>query len=172
MKKIRLSRTAPAITICEAIEQHQELNPKLFSGERLRRDVLEQLREVTDLFLAGLAEDDIKIKVVDIILVGSNVNYNYTDKSDLDVHIIANTSSLECPEHLYASLYSAYRSLFNSKFEIEFYNIPVELYVETDGMPRVSNGVYSVLKDKWLQKPLQAAIPKIDYEKLNKQLVR
>lgn len=147
MSKFKTSRTLTERTVCEAIEQHQELNPKLFEGDKLRPEVLGQIKEIVDLFLEELAEDEIKIKVVDVILVGSNVNYNYSKHSDLDVHIIADTKELDCDAHIYASLYSAYRSLFNKRFEIDFYNIPVELYVETEGMPRISNGVYSVVKN-------------------------
>lgn len=172
MSKFKTSRTLAERTVCEAIEQHQELNPKLFEGDKLRPEVLGQIKEIVDLFLEELAEDEIKIKVVDVILVGSNVNYNYSKHSDLDVHILADTKELDCDAHVYASLYSAYRSLFNKRFEIDFYNIPVELYVETDGMPRVSNGVYSVVKNDWIQKPEPADIPTIDYELLNRVLIR
>lgn len=172
MSKFKTSRILTERTVCEAIEQHQELNPKLFEGDKLRPEVLGQIKEIVDLFLEELAEDEIKIKVVDVILVGSNVNYNYSKHSDLDVHIIADTKGLDSSVQVYASLYSAYRSLFNKRFEIDFYNIPVELYVETEGMPRVSNGIYSVLKNDWIQKPEPTDIPTIDYEVLNRVLIR
>ena len=119
--------------IREDIEKHDELNPKLWdeSGS-LKPEVREKILEIAKEFTDGLKEDGIKFDLKDIRLVGSNCSYNYTDKSDLDVHLIMDTDSLECPDDLYPLLYSAYRSLFNGKLDIDFYGIPVELYVETE----------------------------------------
>ena len=37
--------------------------------------------------------------ILDIILVGGNANFNYTDHSDVDIHIIVNKKKLpNCPE--------------------------------------------------------------------------
>jgi hypothetical protein len=72
------------------------------------------------------------------------------------------SKSLKCPEHIVNALYSAYRSLFNKKFDIDFYGIPVELYVETENSARVSNGVYSVTNDKWIKEPEITDIPELD----------
>jgi hypothetical protein len=66
----------------------------------------------------------------------------------VDIHIIADKNSLKCDDKVIEALYSAYRSIFNSKYEINFYDIPVELYVELENSPRVSNGVYSIKQDK------------------------
>lgn len=155
----------------EEIEKHEVLNPKLFENEKLKDEVRNKLIQIVDTFLLDLEEANVKIKVKDIILVGSNVNYNYTKDSDLDVHIIADTSTLNCPDNLYPALYSAYRSLFNKKYNIEFYSIPVELYVEDSESPRVSNGVYSVLDNEWITKPTKIDIPEFDQSTFDKQLV-
>ena len=156
-------------SMLEDIEKHDVLNPKLFTDkETLKPEVSAKIKDIVNEFVNMLAEDEIKIEVKDIILVGSNVSYNYTKDSDIDIHIIADTQKLQCPENLYNKLYSAYRSLFNKKFNIEFYDIPVELYVETDETPRVSNGVYSVMQDTWLKVPVQQDIPDIDMEEFNR----
>ena len=119
--------------IREDIEKHDELNPKLWDeSSNLKPEVREKILEIAKEFTDGLKEDGIKFDLKDIRLVGSNCSYNYTDKSDLDVHLIMDTDSLECPDDLYPLLYSAYRSLFNGKLDIDFYGIPVELYVETE----------------------------------------
>ena len=119
--------------IREDIEKHDALNPKLWDESgNLKPEVREKILEIAKEFTDGLKEDGIKFDLKDIRLVGSNCSYNYTDKSDLDVHLIMDTDSLECPDDLYPLLYSAYRSLFNGKLDIDFYGIPVELYVETE----------------------------------------
>ena len=120
-------------SLIEDIEKHEELNPKLWDESgNLKPEVREKILEIAKEFTDGLKEDGIKFDLKDIRLVGSNCSYNYTDKSDLDVHLIMDTDSLECPDDLYPLLYSAYRSLFNGKLDIDFYGIPVELYVETE----------------------------------------
>jgi len=154
----------------EDIEKHSELNQKLFDGKKLKPEVIEKINQIVDLFLADLKEDGIKIDVEDIILVGSNVSYNYTKDSDLDIHIVANISNLHCPDNLYPLLYGAYKSLFNKKLDIDFYGIPVEIYVETDRTPLRSNGIYSVKDNNWIKFPKQEDIPDIDEAEIEKLL--
>ena len=123
----------PEDNMLEAVEKHDTLNPKLWDeGGNLKPEVREKILEIVKEFTDGLEEDEIKFKIKDIIICGSNCSYNYNEMSDLDVHIRMDTKSLECPDNLYPLLYSAYRSLFNKKFDIDFYGIPVEIYVETD----------------------------------------
>lgn len=152
----------------EFVEKHRELNPKLWDNEKLKSEVAEKINLIVNEFLEGLAEDEISIKVKDIVIIGSNCSYNYTKDSDLDVHII--TEHIDAPENLYDKIYSSYRSIFNKKLDIEFYDIPVELYVESEDIPTVSNGCYSVLNKTWIKKPTLAAIPEIDKDTFNKEL--
>lgn len=133
--------------LTEAIETHDRLNPKLFTHDKLKPVVAKKIQEIVAVFTDSLREDNIRFTISDILLVGSNVSYNYTTDSDLDVHILMNTSEYDCPDKLYPLLYSAYRSLFNKRMNISFYGIPVEIYVETEDSPLKSNGIYSVLKD-------------------------
>lgn len=154
----------------EDIEKHDTLNPKLWNSDNtLKREVKEKVLDIVNEFEDGLKEDGIKFVVDDIILVGSNCSYNYTKDSDLDIHIIADIDEFECPDNLYPLVYSAYRSLFNKKFDIDFYGIPVEIYVELKDEPVKSNGIYSVLTDTWIKEPVQADIPDIDKEIFDKE---
>ena len=152
----------------EAIEKHNELNQKLFDGNRLKPEVREKAEEIINEFLKILAEDEVKLIVRDVILTGSNASYNYTKDSDIDLHIIADTKSFEESADVYAKLYRAYGRIFGNKFEISFYGIPVEIYVETESNPVVSNGIYSVMFDKWVKEPSAIAIPEIDQKAINK----
>ncbi len=153
--------------LTEAIEKHDSLNSKLFTKDEMLKDkVRDKMLEIVDTFLADLKEQEIKIKVDDILFIGSNASYNYTKDSDIDLHIIANTKAVNYPEELGAALYSAYRSLFNKQLNITLYDIPLELFVEIEDSPRVSNGVYSVKKNKWIKKPVAEDIPEYDKEAL------
>jgi predicted nucleotidyltransferase len=122
--------------------------------------------EIVDEFLNDLKEQDIQIKVDDILLIGSNASYNYTKDSDIDLHILANTKNIKYDEDVAAALYSAYRTIFNKNLAISIYGIPLEIFVETEDSPRVSNGVYSVMKNKWIKKPIVEEIPEYDTKAL------
>lgn len=155
--------------LSEAVEKHDKLNSKLFTKEEFLKDkVRDKMLEIVDEFLADLKEQDIKIKVDDILLIGSNASYNYTKNSDIDLHILTNTKDTEYSAEVASAIYSAYRSLFNKKLDISIYDIPLELFVETENSTKVSNGIYSVKKNKWVKKPVAEEIPDYDKEALDK----
>ena len=161
-------QTGKKINLVEAVEKHSTLNSKLFTKEGVLKDrVRDKMLEIVDEFLADLKEQEIKIKVDDILLIGSNASYNYTKNSDIDLHILANTKAVNYPANLGSALYSAYRSLFNKQLDIKLFNIPLEIFVEIEDSPRVSNGVYSVKKNKWVKKPVHEDIPDYDTEALD-----
>ena len=124
--------------------------------------------EIVDEFLADLKDQGVKLKVDDILFIGSNASYNYTKNSDIDLHILANAKAVEYSAEICDALYSAYRSLFNKKLDIKLFGIPVELFVETENSSRVSNGVYSVKKNKWAKKPVPESIPEYDQKAIDK----
>lgn len=156
------------IKLTEAVEKHDTLNSKLFTNDELLKDkVRDKMLEIVDEFLADLKEQDIKIKVKDILLIGSNASYNYTKDSDIDLHILTDTRSTNYSKEVAEALYSAYRSLFNKQLDITLFDIPLELFVETEDSARVSNGIYSVKKNKWVKKPAQEDIPDYDTKALD-----
>lgn len=114
----------------EDIEKHEDLNPLLFEGDDLKPEIKEAVEKIVNQFVEDLKADGVKIEVKDVILVGSNVSYNYTKDSDLDIHIIVDKDKLDCDPQLYTLLYGAYRSLFNKNYDITIKGIPVEIYVE------------------------------------------
>lgn len=146
----------------EDIEKHDELNPALFDGNELKPDVIDAIKNIANTFVDELAEDGIALVVKDIILVGSNVSYNYTKDSDLDIHLIVDSKALDCPREIVDKLYGAYRSIFNKNYDITIKGIPAEIYVELDEMGSAkSNGVYSI-ENGWVKEPVQQDIPDLD----------
>ena len=156
------------ITLIEAIEKHNTLNSNLFTKDEMLKDkVRDKMLEIVDEFIADLKEQDIKIKVDDILLIGSNASYNYTKDSDIDLHILSNAKAANYDKEIAAALYGAYRTIFNKQLDITLYDIPLEIFVETEDSARVSNGVYSVKKNKWVKKPVQEDIPEYDTKALD-----
>ena len=155
-------------TVTEDIKINDTLNPDLWENNELKEEVKEKLLDIVDNFLDILKEDKVNIDVVDVRFLGSNANYNYTDKSDIDLHIVADFSSTPCEQNVMPQLYNAYKSIFNSKYNISIYGHDVEIYVEDVNQPAKSNGVYS-LYTGWIKEPNKSTIPNIDWEEFEKQ---
>ena len=153
----------------EEVEIHDTLNPLIWNADNtLKPEVAEKAKEVAQTFVDILTDNGIKIKVIDIYLLGSNANYNYNDSSDIDIHLIAD-DSFDCDKKHLPLLYDAYKTLFNRKYDISFKGINVEVYVET-GTPATSGGVYSIKEDKWVKEPNKDDIPEIDQEAVGQGL--
>ena len=69
-----------------------ELNQKLFDGTELRANVRDKLLQDANKFIDFLHDPDINVQ--DIIFTGSNASYNFTPTSDVDVHILADFTTL------------------------------------------------------------------------------
>ena len=68
-------------------ETHGELNPKLWVDDKLRNDLRKGFLKIAHHFYEFL---EIDVPIQDIILIGSNANYNWTKYSDIDLHVIVN----------------------------------------------------------------------------------
>lgn len=160
--KLEVSRIVLDESLNEAVEIHDQLNPKIWTEDKeLRPEVRAKVLQIVDKFKSQLLVDNVDLKVEDIYILGSNANYNYTEESDLDVHIIADESFDCSAEHL-PLLYNCYKALFNSKYDIRIKGINVELYVENkDKLSNVSAGIYS-LKEGWIRNPAEYEIPEFD----------
>ena len=150
--------------IQEAMEVHETLNPKLFDKDNyLQKDVKDALMNIITKFIDELKENEIPIRVLDAFIVGSNASFNYTESSDLDVHIIANFDEASCDTKTLNILYNFFKSYFNDKYDITIHDIPVELYIEDQDSGAISNGIYSLNDNDWVKFPEKVEIPEIDY---------
>ena len=176
------NKLTEGLEVDEDIEKHDELNPKLFDGSKLKPEVKEKAIDISNELIKTLEEAEIPFKLKDLVLTGSNASYNYTKDSDADIHLVADMSGIDDPDGLYPALFNAYKSAFNNKYNIDFYGVPVEVYIESADTPVVSNGIYSILNDEWVKEPKNEVIPDIDiaaiadalkpWEKRYKQLIK
>lgn len=158
--------------IKEEVQIHNQLNPIIWTEDNeLKTELKEKIEEIVEKFIENLKENEIKIKVEDIYILGSNANYNYNEESDLDIHIIAD-ESFDCKDEHLPKLYQAYKTLFNTKYDINFKGINVEIYVENkDKLSNVSSGIYSLNKG-WLKNPIKNNIPKINQDKIELEVIK
>lgn len=137
----------------EDFQIHDELNPKLWQDNQLLPEVRQKIVDIVANFEEYV---EIPIHIVDIVIVGSNAAYNYTQYSDLDVHVIVNPEMVtEIPEDIQTMIYNMKKSSFNKEFDIKIKGIPVELYVEDMHSSVVSNGIYSICDDRQVKEPKQ-----------------
>ena len=130
---------------------HNKLNPKIWSDNKLKPEVLNKLKNIAQAFIEFL--DIPKSSIKDIVLTGSNVSYNYTPQSDLDLHLIVDFNKVHknCP--IVGDFLLSKKSEFNNNHDIFIYGIPVEVYAEPTDAPSVYNGLYSIRYNKWIQEP-------------------
>jgi hypothetical protein len=123
--------------------------------------VRERLLEIAYEFIEFLGVDVI---ISDVVMTGSLANYNWSQYSDVDLHLIADFeqfSEKELP--LYEELFKLKKTLFNDKHNIKIYGYDVELYIQNDVEAHFSSGEYSILFDEWKTKPKKEKV-KIDIE--------
>lgn len=147
------------------VEYHTTLNPKLWDHDRLKGEVRGALLRIAEDFKKFC---EIDFDVLDVTITGGNVNYSYTTHSDIDLHLIADFSSVKCDREV-AELFDTKRLLYKRDYDLTVHGIPVELYVEDSDHPAVSAGSYSLLDDKWLSKP-QPNQPEYDREELTAKI--
>lgn len=138
--------------INEDFQVHDTLNPKIWntSTNTLLPDVRQKIIDIVATF-----ENYVKVPmdIVDIQLVGSNASYNYTEHSDLDVHIIANFELVSKDTSLLQALYDAKKTSFNKNYDIKIHGVEVEMYVQDIKSGIASNGIYSVCDNAWVKEP-------------------
>ena len=131
----------------------------------LKLEVRKALLRIAHDFLKSI---DPKMTFTDITLTGSMANYNYTDQSDLDLHILFDFNSLGEEGELVQDLFNVKRRIWNDTHNIKIRDHDVELYAQDSKEPHHSTGVFSVLRNKWLVVP-QRTNPEIDEEHVLKK---
>lgn len=134
---------------------HDELNPKLWSGDELDQEVENHLMLITKQFVESLKVPDAAIK--DYAFTGSNANYNWTKYSDIDIHVMIDYSQLCADGACQLSTEDclmAKKSLWNDRHEVTIKGHPVEVYASNAEHSLVQDaGCYSLLRREWIKKP-------------------
>lgn len=148
--------------IKENLQLHNELNPIIWENNELKQSVKDKIIDIVNQF-----EDDIDypIDIADIRIVGSNASYNYTEHSDLDVHIIVNMELMDMSPDAAQIFFNLAKTNFNNRYEISIKGINVEVYVEDINSTAITNGIYSIYQDRWVKFPKKLEVPNINIDK-------
>jgi hypothetical protein len=118
------------------LQQHSVLNPALWDQERLKPAF-----------------------VRDVVLVGGNANFNYTSRSDIDVHLVIERDRLGSPRSLVDEYLTLKKNSWSNSRLIRVTGRQVELFAEDISEERpTGQGVYSLSRQRWLVAPQQVAV--------------
>ena len=132
-------------------ETQSQLNSKLWDGEQLHPKLRVGFIKIAKAFYNFL-DTDAPIK--DILLIGSNANYNWTEHSDIDLHVLINYLDVNDNYHVVNELMHAKKSIWNQNYPLTYKGMNIELYAQDSQQELHSTvGVYSVMRGKWLKKP-------------------
>lgn len=136
------------------LKYNNELNSKFWQNEKLKGSVRTALMNIAKKWadFSNIPQSAIK----DIILVGGNANYNYTQYSDLDLHLLVDKKQIaNCPDLLDDYLKDK-KQLWSLTHDVTIYGHDVELYAQdiSDPTPR-NQGCYSIKNNTWITKPVK-----------------
>ena len=100
-----------------------------------------------------------------IIITGSLCNYNWSDYSDVDLHLIVDFNEIGDREDFVRQYLDSKKNEWNEEHgALKIYGYPVELYVQNIDEDVSAGGIYDLEENKWIRKPSYDDIDEIDSE--------
>ena len=142
----------------------QELNPKIWPNGKINSRVRLKLLDIADDFFKTLKIG--WLKPIDILLTGSMANYNWSKYSDFDLHLLLDFSDVDEKVDFVHEYFTAKKKLWNEEHEnLMIYGFPVEVYVQDINENLISNGIYSLYKNKWIIEPSKDNLQSLGQDK-------
>jgi hypothetical protein len=134
-------------------DQIFQVDGKSFS---MRDDIRKRLLEITNDFIDSLNVD---VFIHDIVLTGSLSNYNWSQYSDVDLHILIDFDSVNKDKNsksfhdILKEFFDAKKNVWNENHDVKIKGYDVEIYVQDVDEEHISSGVYSILNNEWVIEP-------------------
>mgnify|MGYP003636676926 FL=1 len=142
----------------------EKLNTDIWDDNVLKDEVRERLLEIAEEFVKFINVELEMSDIEDIIFTGSLANYNYTKFSDIDVHVLFNFKNFDENEELTKEYLMSKKYIWNIAHKILIKGYEVELYPQNTSETHHSTGVYSIMNNEWVKKPL---LPSDVWSKVN-----
>ena len=142
--------------ILNSFSVKETLNPKVWEdfesieNATMKPKIRKALMRIAEEFIEDLGDD---VFVEDIYLMGSLANFNWSEYSDFDLHVIVDMERYGKQEKLYEEIFDLKKKLFNDKHDIKIYGYDVELYAQGSKHESHSDGVFSVMNNEWVHRP-------------------
>jgi len=140
---------------------NKTLSSKFWTKEDAYTFDEEIAKKLVDIAMEVATDVEVDDLVEDIILTGSLANYNYTQHSDLDVHILIDFSELDANEEIVKLALDGVRYKWNALHNITIKDHEIELYFQDVNEKHISSGSYSLMNYEWIKQP-KLDIPTID----------
>jgi hypothetical protein len=153
--------------VISSFKLNSTLQPKIWidGGSKINPNVRKNLLEIAYQFIDSFGMD---VVIDDIIVTGSIANYNWSEYSDVDLHILVDYKQFSNKlKDMYVEYFDLKKIVFNQKRDIKMFGYEVEVFVEDTDVKGVSGGLYSVLNDEWIKKPTKESV-KISKEEIIK----
>lgn len=155
-----------------------ELNPKFWT-KKVSKDktkekwvldpiIRKKLLKIGEEFYAELKDVVGKTPIKDIQLTGSLANYNWTDLSDLDVHVLVDFDKIKAPRKTIETAGEGVKALWGIRHDIKMRGHDVEVFLQDSDERHHITGLFSLKENKWIKKP-QFDPPKVDEDDVNKK---
>tara|TARA_R110000772_G_scaffold2410_1_gene8308 strand:- start:31926 stop:32684 length:759 start_codon:yes stop_codon:yes gene_type:complete len=145
------------------------LNPDVWDDFKIKKEIREKLLEIANEFINNLYGD---FTVYDIVLIGSLASYNWSKYSDFDIHIAIDYSDINDDTELVENYLDLFGKRWNRDYQISIHDYEVELYIEDKNESRDHiNGLYSILKDKWVIRPTSNNNQEVDTKLIEKKAI-
>jgi hypothetical protein len=132
-------------------ETQKTLNPILWDGDQLHPKLRIGFMKIAKSFYDFL---DIEADILDVIIIGSSANYNWTKHSDIDLHVVINYLEIGDNLHLVKNYMHAKKSIWNVNYPLTLKGMNIELYAQDSNEELHSSvGSYSLLHNRWISKP-------------------
>lgn len=129
---------------------HKELSSLFWIDDNFDDHTRKKLLKIAEEFWSDVKLDN---DIEDIILTGSLANYTYNKYSDLDVHIVIDLSKEKDIEQI-KDYISSKKYIWNIKHNITIKKHSVELYIQDMNEIHESTGIFSLLNNEWIKKPI------------------
>ena len=139
-----------------SIKMNDTLSPLIWDGEKLKPEVRKTLLMNAKRFIEFSDVGDLQYD--DIMLTGSMANYNYSENSDLDVHIILDFVQISENKEFIGDFFKLKKQLWADKLPIQIKGHDVEMYFQDSKEPHHSSGTYSLMKNDWIRKPTKKIV--------------
>ena len=142
--------------IIDSFSIQKTLNPKIWENPSnpkesvMKPKVRQGLLKIAEEFIDYLGDD---IFVDDIVLTGSLSNFNWSEYSDFDLHVLIDLEQFKKNGLIYKELFDLKKFIFNQRHDIKIYGYDVELYAQDSEEIHTSSGVFSIMNDEWVEIP-------------------
>lgn len=162
-----IKEIVPGAINLSSFQPQDVLNPKIWVNNKINSNVRIKLLDIASDFFDTLGIG--WIKPVDIVITGSIAGYNWSKYSDIDLHIILDFSEIYNDINILQNLFDSKKNEWNNEHkDLKLYGYIVEVYVQDVKSDVTSNGIYSLIDNKWLKMPEKLTDYHLDKEFIKK----